>query len=105
MPGYCRMRVHFVIGLVIQFAFMFAPAFSHSQQAATEIVPREHFANADVVYDFVSNGRGDKLRTFVTRPKNISGKVPAIFFVGWLSCAALNTQKGKRMDLARSFAA
>ena len=34
----------------------------------------------------VGHGRGDKLRTFVTRPKNTTGKVPVIFFVGWLSC-------------------
>jgi pimeloyl-ACP methyl ester carboxylesterase len=47
---------------------------------------REHFANADVQYDFVSNSRGDKLRTFITKPKNSVGKIPVIFFVGWLSC-------------------
>jgi len=47
---------------------------------------REHFANADVQYDFVGNSRGDKLRTFVTKPKNAAGKIPVIFFVGWLSC-------------------
>jgi pimeloyl-ACP methyl ester carboxylesterase len=47
---------------------------------------REQFANAAVQYDFVSNSRGDKLRTFVTKPKSAAGKVPVIFFVGWLSC-------------------
>ena len=47
---------------------------------------REQFAHADVLYDWVSNRRGEKLRTFITRPKNASGKVPVIFFVGWLSC-------------------
>ena len=47
---------------------------------------REHFEHATVQYDWVTNGRGEKLRTFVTRPNNASGKVPAIFFVGWLSC-------------------
>jgi len=39
-----------------------------------------------VQYDFISNSRGDKLRTFITKPKNTTGKVPVIFFVGWLSC-------------------
>lgn len=48
--------------------------------------PREHFENATVQYDWVTNGRGEKLRTFITRPNNASGKVATIFFVGWLSC-------------------
>lgn len=55
---------------------------AHAQQSRQ----REHFANADVQYDFVSNSRGDQLRTFITKPRNATGKVPAIFFVGWLSC-------------------
>jgi uncharacterized protein len=54
--------------------------------AAQQNRPREHFKNVEVLYDWVSNSRGDKLRTFVTRPKNVSGRVPVIFFVGWLSC-------------------
>jgi pimeloyl-ACP methyl ester carboxylesterase len=57
--------------------------------------PREQFANADVLYEWVSNSRGDKLRTFVTRPKNLSGKVPVIFFVGWLSCDSVEYPNGE----------
>jgi pimeloyl-ACP methyl ester carboxylesterase len=57
--------------------------------------PREHFANAEVLYDWVSNSRGDKLRTFITRPKNISGKIPVIFFVGWLSCDSVEYAAGE----------
>jgi len=57
--------------------------------------PREHFANAAISYDWVSNSRGDKLRTFITRPKNTSGKVPVIFFVGWLSCDSVEYPKGE----------
>jgi pimeloyl-ACP methyl ester carboxylesterase len=53
--------------------------------------PREHFGHATVEYDWVTNGRGEKLRTFVTRPNNASGKVPAIFFVGWLSCDTMES--------------
>jgi pimeloyl-ACP methyl ester carboxylesterase len=60
---------------------------------------REHFQHADVLYDWVANGHGQKLRTFITRPKNTSGKVPAVFFVGWLSCDSMeypdpNTRDG-----------
>jgi pimeloyl-ACP methyl ester carboxylesterase len=57
--------------------------------------PREQFRNADVLYDWVSNSRGDKLRTFITRPKGMTGKVPVIFFVGWLSCDSVEYPKGE----------
>lgn len=57
--------------------------------------PREHFQNADVLYDWVTNSRGDKLRTFVTRPKTAVGKVPVLFFVGWLSCDSVQYAKGE----------
>jgi pimeloyl-ACP methyl ester carboxylesterase len=50
---------------------------------------REHFHQASVIYDWVTNERGEKLRTFITRPTGAQGKVPAIFFVGWLSCDSM----------------
>ena len=52
---------------------------------------REHFEHATVQYDWVTNGHGEKLRTFVTRPTNTIGKVPVIFFVGWLSCDTMES--------------
>jgi pimeloyl-ACP methyl ester carboxylesterase len=60
---------------------------------------REQFQNADVMYDWVVNHGGQRLRTFVTRPKTVAGQVPVIFFVGWLSCDTMeypdaNTQDG-----------
>ena len=66
-----------------------------SQQAPAK---REHFPNADVLYDWVTNGRGEKMRTYVTRPKNFSAKVPAIFFVGWLSCDTMESPDPKPDD-------
>ncbi len=59
---------------------------------------REHFQNADVFYDWVSNHAGQKLRTFITRPKAASGKVPAIFFVGWLSCDSMEYPDANTRD-------
>jgi pimeloyl-ACP methyl ester carboxylesterase len=56
---------------------------------------REHFDNATVLYDWASNSRGDKLRTFITRPNGSARKVPAIFFVGWLSCDSVEYPKGE----------
>ena len=53
--------------------------------------PREHFEHVTVLYDWVTNDRGQRLRTFVTRPNDVSGKVPGIFFVGWLSCDTMES--------------
>lgn len=66
---------------------------SPSQQPTS--LPREHFQTAEVIYDWVSNSHGEKLRTFITRPKNAPGKVPAIFFVGWLSCDSMEYPTGE----------
>ena len=56
---------------------------------------REHFRNAEITYDWVSDNHGNRLRTFVTQPKGIGGKVPAIFFVGWLSCDSVEYPDGE----------
>ena len=58
-------------------------------------VKRQHFQNADVLYDWGNNSKGEKLRTFVTRPRKASGKVPVIFFVGWLSCDSMEYPGGE----------
>ena len=56
---------------------------------------REHFQNADVIYDFVFNSQGERVRVFVTRPKPATGKVPVVFFVGWLSCDSVEYPDGE----------
>jgi pimeloyl-ACP methyl ester carboxylesterase len=63
--------------------------------SAQQSPPREHFEHVDIQYDWVANSRGDKLRTLITRPKKLSGKVPAIFFVGWLSCDSVEYPQGE----------
>ena len=50
---------------------------------------REHFQNAEVLYGWAQDSRGERLRTFITHPNSATGKVPAIFFVGWLSCDSM----------------
>src|SRR6266516_3619813 len=67
------------------------PCSSHAQQTR----PREHFQNADVVYDWVTNSRKDKLRTFISHPRNARFKVPVLFFVGWLSCDSVESPQGE----------
>jgi pimeloyl-ACP methyl ester carboxylesterase len=61
----------------------------------TPTPPREHFQNAEVIYGWAQDNAGHKLRTFITRPKNASGKVPAVFFVGWLSCDSVEYARGE----------
>jgi alpha-beta hydrolase superfamily lysophospholipase len=56
---------------------------------------REQFRNAEIAYDWVTNSQGQKIRMFVTKPKSASGKVPAIFFVGWLSCDSVEYPDGE----------
>jgi pimeloyl-ACP methyl ester carboxylesterase len=67
---------------------------------------REHFQNAEVLYGWAQDSRGERLRTFITRPNNATGKLPAIFFVGWLSCDTVeypdaNTKDGFGILLRR----
>jgi pimeloyl-ACP methyl ester carboxylesterase len=56
---------------------------------------REQFRKAEITYDWVTNSQSQKIRTFVTKPKSVSGKVPAIFFVGWLSCDSVEYSEGE----------
>lgn len=56
---------------------------------------RERFRNAEVIYGWAEDNAGHKLRTFVTRPRATTGKVPAIFFVGWLSCDSVEYPRGE----------
>jgi pimeloyl-ACP methyl ester carboxylesterase len=58
-------------------------------------IQHEQFTNAEVIYGWASDNAGHRLRMFVTRPKNATGKVPAIFFVGWLSCDSVEYPKGE----------
>ncbi len=62
---------------------------SLAAQTARPEPKREHFQNAEVLYGWAQDSRGERLRTFITRPNNATGKVPAIFFVGWLSCDSM----------------
>jgi pimeloyl-ACP methyl ester carboxylesterase len=67
---------------------------------------RGHFDHATVLYDWVTNSHGEKLRTFVTRPNTTSDnhgsdsgkKVPVIFFVGWLSCDSMEYPDANTRD-------
>ena len=69
-------------------------ATAHTQGQSADR-PREHFQNATAVYDWVRDSHGTKLRTIVTRPNNSAGKIPVVFFVGWLSCDSVEYARGE----------
>lgn len=58
-------------------------------------VPREHFEKAEILYDWVTSDHGDRLRTFISRPRQAAPTVPVIFFVSWLSCDSVEAPKGE----------
>lgn len=74
---------------------LFPAAFPSQAEQATEARPREPFKNADTLYDWVRDAHGNQLRTIVTKPKTAQGKVPVIFFVGWLSCDSVEYTRGE----------
>lgn len=71
------------------------PILSPAQTPTPTAPPREQFKNAVAQYDWVTNPKGQRIRTIVTRPKAVTGKVPAIFFVGWLSCDSVEYVNGE----------
>ncbi len=93
MVGCCRLVL--VYALTVGLA---KETWSKEQSAPTSGATqpgRERFEHADVLYGWVTNSRGDQLRTFITRPNKIAGKVPAVFFVGWLSCDSVEYPTGE----------
>jgi pimeloyl-ACP methyl ester carboxylesterase len=75
--------------------FLFAILLPRPSTSAQQSQPRERFQNADIQYEWANNTHGDKLRTFVSRPKKLPGKVPVIFVVGWLSCDSVEYLLGE----------
>ena len=76
----------------VPFAILHALVLSTSLLAQAK---RENFQNSEVTYDWVTDNHGDRLRTLITRSKNAKGKVPVVFFVGWLSCDSVEHPDGE----------
>jgi pimeloyl-ACP methyl ester carboxylesterase len=76
------------IRLVIAFALAVTTALSAEELPRKATTPRESYPNVDVIYDSIKlpTGRGERLRTIATKPRNSATKLPDIFVVGWLSC-------------------
>jgi len=48
--------------------------------------PLEAYPNVNTIYDSVTAPDGKRLRTIITKPRAVKGKLPVIFVAGWLSC-------------------
>ncbi|MBX3240193.1 MAG: PDZ domain-containing protein [Chitinophagaceae bacterium] len=51
----------------------------------------ETYNNLIVEPVIITNDFGDRLRAFVTKPKQATGRLPAILFVSWLSCSTIES--------------
>lgn len=65
----------------------------------------ESHPGLDTEYGELLPGDGARLRTIVTKPKNATGRLPAVLFVQWLSCDSIelrpNAQDGWSVMLRR----
>src|SRR4029077_13187208 len=74
------------LGSTIAFALIFAATVAGDELSRKAKTPRESYPNVDVIYDFVTAPHGERLRTIITKPREVRGKLPVIFVAGWLSC-------------------
>lgn len=56
----------------------------------------EAYPGIAVEYGSVSSEGGPRLRTIVTKPSGASGRLPALFLAGWLSCDSVESPPGSR---------
>ena len=66
-------------------------------------MPRESYSDVDVIYDFVTAPDGKRLRTIITKPHDATGKLPAIFVAGWLSCDSVEAPEGTKDTAGLAF--
>src|SRR5436305_6825999 len=59
-------------------------------------VPRENYPNVEVIYNSVTAPDSKRLRTIVTKPRDVKGKLPVIFVAGWLSCDSVEAPAGTK---------
>ena len=64
--------------------------------------PKESYPSLITEYDWIVNDYGIKQRTIVTYPNKRSGKLPAVFIVGGLSCSSIENTPGRQSNFIRS---
>ena len=76
------MRAVSIIALVLILAAI-SKAHGANDLPRKTTTPRETcYPNVDVIYDSVSTPRGERLRTIITKPGEVRGKLPVIFVAG-----------------------
>lgn len=68
-----------------------------TEQTTIRGLPREEYADLEVSYGSVRVGDA-RLRTIVTRPKGVGGRLPALLFIQGVSCYLMDTP----LDTARA---
>lgn len=68
------------------------------QELIIDVPPLKKESLPDVIteYSSVVSSYGYRVRTIITRPKNVTGKLPAILFVRWIDCDACEMPNGAR---------
>ena len=61
-------------------------------------LPREQLPGVEITLDSASTDQGFRVRTIVSRPQNATGKLPAVFLAGWLSCDSVEYPFGPGED-------
>src|SRR5215470_6842036 len=64
---------------------------------------RESYPNVDVIYDSVTTPRGERLRTIITKPRELKGKLPVVFVAGWLSCDCVEAPENTKDETGMLF--
>ncbi len=59
---------------------------------------RERSPGLETTYDLVTTPAGYQVRVVHTKPVGVPGRLPAVFFVGWLSCDSIIYPAGKESD-------
>jgi|SRR5687768_6527927 len=60
--------------------------------------PMEHYKNIDVEYGSVITSKGHHVRTILTKPSGVKGKLPVIFITQWLSCSQVEVNQKRMSD-------
>src|ERR1700745_3942157 len=96
------MRVVSIITLVLTLAAM-PKALGANDLPRKATTPRESYPNVDVIYDSVTTPRGERLRTIITKPRSVKGKLPVIFVAGWLSCDSVEAPENTKDETSMLF--
>ena len=97
-PSYPMKSFLILFALTIAFSSAFAGDLPRKMQT-----PRETYPNVDVIHDSVTTPRGERLRTIITKPRSVKGKLPVIFVAGWLSCDSVEAPENTKDETSMLF--